>query len=99
MAGQQVSAAGIPWYRREDYDRILRIMADADKLPRTYDQWLQQAERVERRCKASGMIVVRAIVDPDEFPRWCASRGLNVDAKARVAWGNHAALISTKTTH
>jgi hypothetical protein len=35
----KVSVTGMSWYRREDYPRILQIMLDAHKLPRTFDDW------------------------------------------------------------
>ena len=37
---------GIIWYGREDYDQVLRIMADADTLPETYDAWRKAVKPV-----------------------------------------------------
>jgi hypothetical protein len=84
---EPIRAVGIPWFNRDDYQRILRIMVDADKLPATYEAWYYRAERTERESKRSGVIVVRAIIDPDEFVKWCAKEGLNVDANARIRFG------------
>jgi hypothetical protein len=86
-----ISATGIGWYNREDYPRILEIMEDADVLPTTYDTWRQKAEGLERQIKASGAIVVRAVIEPKEFVAWCAARGLKVNAKARTAFGSECA--------
>ena len=99
MPKQPVRAVGIGWYYRQDYRRILEIMEDADKLPATYDQWLKSAETGERELKRAGHIVVRAVIEPEEFLAWCRARGLNVDAKARMQWGSEVAHRQVKNTH
>ncbi len=78
--------AGLTWYRREDYPRVLDIMDDSSNLPRTYDAWLQQAEQAERSTQAGGVAVVRAILDHHTLPEWCAANGLSVNAKGRTLW-------------
>lgn len=98
-AGRPVRAVGIPWYFRQDYRRILEIMEDANLLPATYEAWLKAAEGLERRLKKEGHIVVRAEIDPDEFPRWCAAQGLPVDADARGRFANEAAYREVQHTH
>jgi hypothetical protein len=92
-------AIGVPWYVRQDYSRLLAIMEDADVLPPRYDQWLQRAERFERDRLREGQIVVRAIIDPQNFPAWCAARGLNVDAKGRAAFAGEEARRHVGQTH
>jgi hypothetical protein len=95
----QIRAAGISWFREEDYPRILEIMTDSHVLPPTYELWREKAERTERNAKAGGMIVIRAIIDPAEFLTWCAREGLNVDAKARTAFAADFAARQVKATH
>jgi ribosomal protein S19E (S16A) len=53
------SAMGIPWYRREDYPRIRKIMAEGERFPEAYDDWLHRAEAVERRIAVSGVPAIR----------------------------------------
>lgn len=79
---------GVAWYERDDYPRILEIMTDAEKLPRTYNQWKQRAELSESQQRAAGRSVVRAIIKPDDFVAWCAGNGHKVDAKGRMAFAN-----------
>lgn len=81
-------AVGIAWYERSDYSRILEIMDDAEKLPRTYDRWKQIAERGESQLRSAGHIVVRAVIKPDDFVAWCSRHGHEVDAKGRMAFAN-----------
>lgn len=87
-----ISAVGIPWYRREDYPRILRIMRDRKVLPPTYDAWLVKAKQVVEDYKRKGSVTFEAYIDPDTFPDWCRSRGLHVDAGARMEYANLVAM-------
>lgn len=93
----QIAATGFAWYNREDYPRILEIMTDAGELPETYDGWLERAESAERELKANGVDIVRAIIKPDPFLGWCATRGLKPNASARTRFGSDAAAIAIGT--
>jgi hypothetical protein len=84
----KVSGLGLAWYRREDYAKLLLIFEDADKLPATYDEWLIGAEKGLERFKSQGIFTIKVIIDPDQFPGWCAVNGHNVDAKARIRFAS-----------
>ncbi len=99
MVDRPVRAIGIPWYRADDYPRVLAIMKDAHLLLRTHREWQQKAERVERQHQAMGGIVYRAVIDPDQFPGCCAVRGLDVDAQARKRYASEFAMLQVKETH
>jgi hypothetical protein len=99
MAQLPTRAMGLAWYAREDYPRILEIMADAQTLPATYEKWLKLAEEIERGMMSQDHVVVRAVIDPDEFPAWCAARGLNVDADGRKRFASWVAFRQVKETH
>lgn len=73
----------IPWYRREQYADILRIMADSDLLPATFDQWQARAEQAVALIQREGGTPVFVEIDATTFPAWCRIRGLNIDAEAR----------------
>jgi hypothetical protein len=83
--------AGISWFEREDYPRILEIMADADVFPPTYEAWTKKAEHDQRRTEAAGFTVVRVIIKPEEFIAWCTRNDMAVDAKARTAFAAEGA--------
>jgi uncharacterized membrane protein len=95
----RIRAYGISWFHKEDYPRILQIMIDRHVLPSTYSAWKKNAEAQESKWKAEGILIYRAIIDPDEFPAWCKSRGLNVDAKGRVAFASEFAMLQVGKTH
>ncbi len=77
---------GLGWYRREDWDRLLRMFPDRDKLHDTYDEWLKDVLKGEKMVKRKGNLVKRIIVDPDELAAWCALRGLQPVAATRAEY-------------
>ena len=44
----------LPWYARSDYPALLDLFSDANKLPTTYDAWLERAERIEWQFQKAG---------------------------------------------
>lgn len=90
---------GMPWFKRDDYARILQIMQDAHRLPATFDEWRKKAGGGESVLRREGHVVVRAVIDPDDFPVWCRARGLDIDAKARTAFASQFALRRVEQLH
>lgn len=90
---------GMVWYYREDYDAILRIMTVSHKLPESFGEWLAEAEQDEDNLKQDGYTVVRTRIDPETFPGWCRSQGLNADFEARMGFANFVAKQSAKSNH
>jgi len=74
---------GMPWYTRDNFQRVREVMVDRDKLHDTFDQWEKAAKQGEANLKAGGKIVVRANLDADKFAAWCAERDLETNASAR----------------
>ncbi|MBI1620131.1 hypothetical protein [Aquamicrobium zhengzhouense] len=77
---------GIPWYRESDYAEIRRVMIDGDSLPPTYFEWFRNAVQLEKSQQDNGVKVVRVMLNPAGFCDWCASRGTNPAAKARMEY-------------
>lgn len=92
----KVQAVGMAWYKRKHYTRLLEIFEDSDKLHRTYDEWLVAAEQGCKGLEAKGVRVIRVDIDPDEFPSWCASKGLNLNANARIEYSNWRAVLAIR---
>ena len=81
----------LPWYDRRDYPALLKLFADPDKLPPTYDAWLARAEGVERQLKRAGFGVARIWVRPAPFAAWRKERDVSPDQAARLTFVNEAA--------
>lgn len=75
---------GLPWYRREDYPRIRDMMVDRHNLALTYDAWLAAAQNNEDVGRQAGLRIVRIIIDPNMFAKWCAERSIEPGSAARM---------------
>lgn len=82
-------AVGMAWYRPETYERCLAIFKDSADLPDSFEEWIALAQQSEQQLKRQGMKVVRAEIDPDTFPGWCAEQGYSkIDKDSRMAFAN-----------
>jgi hypothetical protein len=82
------SVVALPWFRRADYAVLLRMFTDSEKLPESFDVWLQRAETVERQSRKAGFSVARILIQPAPFAAWCKKRRLLPDQRARFAYAN-----------
>lgn len=77
---------GLPWYRREDYPDIRRMVTDPHNLASTYEQWLAAAENNENVGRQAGLEIVRILIEPLSFARWCTAHGMAADSEARMRY-------------
>jgi hypothetical protein len=82
--------AVLPWYDRRDYPTLLELFSDPDKLPATYDAWLQRAEGIERQFRRAGFGVARIWIRPLPFAAWCRERNISPDQAGRLIFANEA---------
>jgi len=81
--GHQPSVQAMVWYKKEDWERLKEMFADAELLPKTYDDWLKRAEDMKTQVQADGDAVIKVFIDPETFPSWCEKKGLEMNAEAR----------------
>jgi hypothetical protein len=65
---------GVTWFREEDYPVLLEIFDDADKMPRTWNEWLKRAEQMEEQAKAQGYRTQRRLYRSRSFRRLVSVR-------------------------
>jgi len=53
---------GVTWFREEDYPILLEILDDADKRPRSWNEWLKSAQQMEEWAKAQGYRTQRVYI-------------------------------------
>lgn len=76
-------AVGVPWFRREDYDRIRDVCED--ELPATFDEWEKMIQgRYDQRVSA-GMPLEKVMIDPDELVAFAAGRKIDGSIRAELA--------------
>jgi hypothetical protein len=80
----------LPWYARSDYPVLLRLFSDPNKLPTTYDAWLERAEGVEQAFQSAGFDIARIWIRPIPFAVWCKERNVAPDQVARLIFVSEA---------
>ncbi|MDR2561973.1 MAG: hypothetical protein LBC63_09420 [Holophagales bacterium] len=80
---ETVKVAALPWYKRDEYDRVRSVCTDGDSFAPTYDEWRKKTEEREKSAEGEGARVVTAHIDPDVFPGWCKSKGIKPNSDAR----------------
>jgi hypothetical protein len=80
----------LPWFTRSDYPALLELFSDSNKLPTTYDAWLERAERIEREFQKAGFGVSKTWIRPILFATWCDERNISPDQVARLLFVNEA---------
>jgi hypothetical protein len=90
MVERAIQTLGMPWYRREDWNVLLALFVDREKLPATYGKWLRRAVRAEKEFNRQGATAERVYLDPIKFSLWCVDRGTDLDAAARMSFAAEA---------
>jgi hypothetical protein len=94
LGGQSMAAPSqtlaLPWYARSDYPALLNLFSDPNKLPTTYDAWLERAEGVEQIFQSAGFDVARIWIGPIPFAAWCKERNVSPNQVARLNFVNEA---------
>ena len=86
-----VPVVGLVWFSRKNWPALKSILADADTLHDTFDEWRGSVAAVESQMRHEGFIVERVDIDPETFPQWCKSRGLITDHRARSSYAAEVA--------
>lgn len=66
----------MPWYSRDDFNRLAEIAQDGDSAPASYDDWKRQAEKVAAQYLANGKALQLVTVHVDELMAWLKERNL-----------------------
>lgn len=67
----------MPWFRKEDWARWRRLLADGHRLPFDFRVWEFRVETVRIRLQRDGRRVNRIFMDPEIFIEWCRARGVS----------------------
>lgn len=85
---KKIHLIGMPWYKAENFDHLIAMFEDGSKIRLSYQEWLKAAELGLERHQREGKKVLKVDIDPVEFPLWCASRKMGMNAHARIAYTN-----------
>lgn len=76
----------LPWYEREDFDRLWELAGDHDVVPRDYDLWHARALAVIHAWLSRGRALQIVTIKPEEFLAWLAERDLPNVAATRLRY-------------
>jgi hypothetical protein len=76
----------LPWYEREDFQRLWELAHDRDDMPGNYDVWRAAAVRVVNAWLARGRALQIVTIKPDEFLAWLEDKGLPNTAATRLKY-------------
>jgi hypothetical protein len=89
----------LPWSTRSDYPALLELFSDSNKLPTTYDAWLERAERIEWQFQKAGFGISKTWIRPIPFAAWCKERNVSPDQVARLIFVNEAVQDLLESRH
>ncbi|MEN0050982.1 MAG: hypothetical protein AAF806_28210 [Bacteroidota bacterium] len=77
---------GIGYYRKEDYEEILRISSDRERMNDTWEEWKKKKEKTVRNLKLAGVTPIDVLVLPRDLEIYCYEQGLKIDGAARAQY-------------
>lgn len=80
---KSIEVLGIAWYKPQQWERLLQISTDRDKLETTYEEWIQFAKKSVREMQEIGIRTKKIVVDTEKLLLWCNQHKYKVDAEAR----------------
>ncbi len=86
MATKKGQVFAVAWYRKEQWDDLLRVSEDRDKLEATYEEWLIEGRKILKRLRRAGMEVRTVDVDVENLVRWCQERELRINGQSRASY-------------
>lgn len=76
----------MPWYGREDFQRLWEMTCECGEMPGDYDVWHAAAVKVMLDWLARGRTLQIVSVKPDALLAWLEARGLPNTPSARVQY-------------
>ncbi|GGK35540.1 hypothetical protein GCM10007962_32440 [Yeosuana aromativorans] len=71
------------YYRKKDWKKLLKIIDDRDAMHDSWEDWHKSYLNTKQSLISNGFTVNDFIVDLDKLKKYCSSRGLKIDGKAR----------------
>lgn len=82
-------AAGIAWYRREQWQLLLSLIPDPEVFPHTYDEWLTKATKTLQGLSRAGVDARKVDVEVGAMLRWAEEQGRSPDGGARAEYATY----------
>ena len=96
MNKSQKKICSIPYYRKDQYDRLRKISIDKETFSISYDEMMTITKSKHKEMEKKGFKVVKIDVDIEELIEWCNSQNatLNPESRTRFALEKLKEMIS-----
>jgi len=85
----------MPWYEREDFDRLRALADDRHQMIADYDRWHLQAMAVAQKFLARRKALQIITIRPNEFLEWLSSQDLPNTSASRLRYVEMRAMAGT----
>ena len=80
---QKKRNTALAWYRQDQWQLLLDYSTDSDRLERTYQEWLEHAEKKVNEMGKEGINVVKIDINIEEMKKWCERHDKQIDGYTR----------------
>ena len=80
---------GLGCFKKEQYQDLLKISSDAEKMYPTWEDWLIAKEKTKRRLMSIDQICVDVEVDLFDLMDYCQREGLKINGESRAQFAQH----------
>lgn len=82
-AASQPRVTGIAWYKKEEWEELLRSAEDADKMAETWQEWRQKALEFLEGTARHGRETIPVTITVEEISAYCEAQGLRNTGRTR----------------
>ena len=73
----------LAYYRKKDWKKFLELIDDRESMHDTWKEWHKSYQKAKLGLTSQGLTVNDYVVDLNELKKYCSTRGLRIDGKAR----------------
>ena len=84
MPENKQATVGVAWYRKDQWEELLRLSDDRASLEDNFGEWLIDARLTLLRLRREGLDVRQVDVDVNDLASWCKEHGVHVTASTRA---------------
>lgn len=73
----------LAYYRKKDWKKFLELIDDRESMHDTWQEWHKSYQKTKLGLTSQGLTVNDYVVDLNELKKYCSTRGMRIDGKAR----------------
>lgn len=79
----EMKKVGIGWYSKNEWYKLCTVAQDADRLEKSYEEWLDAFQKGCAELTKAGIVPVKVPVRVQDLLDWCTRKGLAVNSESR----------------